>query len=96
MSKKISFCENEINVVFEVSDNCELYLLHMSECDFAAKKISEPCKERFTAIELHTTGSDQDDHHGIKHTGTACPTKLLYKSHKFKNNKFGKEHTHNS
>jgi Alpha-galactosidase len=91
MGSKISFCENRIQVVFEVADNGELYLLHMSECDFDETKIPEYCKRLFTAIELQTSGSNQEGHHGAKHTGTTCPTVLLYKSHEFINNTLGKE-----
>lgn len=70
-NKFLSFSENQINLVLEISEDGELHLLHCSPLPFCEElipneKVSRKC---FSLLEVHVSGCDQDDHHGRKHTG---------------------------
>lgn len=86
----LDFSYNNINILFEVTDKNDLYLLNFS----THKPICEPedkNKRFFPATEIQITGKNPDDHHGAKHTGTYGSTSLKYQSHRFYNTDSGKK-----
>ncbi len=86
---RLEFCENKLKTVFEVTDEKKLLLLHFSSADFCEEKIDEKAKRWFTPFEVHATGKNQDDHHGVKHTASSGSESLKYKDHKYYENEFG-------
>ena len=86
---RLEFNENKLKTVFEVTDEGKLLLLHFSASDFDESKIGEKAKRWFTPFEVHISGENQNDHHGVKHTASSGSDTLLYKDHKYYENEFG-------
>ena len=80
---RLEFNENKLKTVFEVTDEGKLLLLHFSASDFDESKIGEKAKRWFTPFEVHISGENQNDHHGVKHTASSGSDTLLYKDHKY-------------
>lgn len=88
---RLEFFENNLKMVFEVTDTGELLLLHFSNTDFDEKKINEKAKRWFTPFEIHVAGGNQNDHHGAKHTASSGSFTLKYKNHKCYENEHGRK-----
>ena len=74
--------ENGIYLIFEITDEKEVLLLHCS-CFFDTRPFTaiEKKKRWFRLVELQISGYNQDDHHGGKHTGTSPGSLLRYVTH---------------
>ncbi len=71
----LKFCKKGINLKFAVNEENKLLILGIGD----KEDIGELNENNFfTPVEIHTTGSNPDDHHGAKHTG--CD-ELFYVSH---------------
>jgi len=83
---KLKWKENDIYLVIEVSEEGEVFLLHLSSLPYK-KEVKEASKKKYRLVEIHETGMNQNDHHGCKYTGS-CPGYLLkYKEHQeYRNN----------
>lgn len=88
---KLDFCENQLHVHFEVAEDGRVSLLHFSNVPFNEDTIAEGTKHWFPAVEVHLTGRDQDDHHGVKHTASSGSNSLKYREHQFYENDTGKK-----
>lgn len=77
MDKQIIINENGINMVFEVTDDKELLLLHMSAKPYI-HEIEEKHELAYRTVDIVLTGIGHDDIHGEKHTGGLA---LKYVSH---------------
>lgn len=82
----LSFTENKVKAVFEVTEDKNLLLLHLSDRDFE-DNIPPKARKYFSALELQLSGSNQDDHHGCKQTVTSGSRSLKYVSHTYDGNK---------
>lgn len=71
----LKFAKQGLYLNFGIDDSNRLLILDVS--DSADKELLEESRF-FSALELHTTGSNPDDHHGAKHTGG---NDLYYKEH---------------
>ena len=84
----LTFEEKSFKMIFEVTEDKNLYLLDFSnsknECD-----IGDNIKKYFPAIELQITGENQNDHHGCKHTVTSGSVDLKYVKHNYYKNEIG-------
>jgi len=80
-SKKNIISENGLNMIAEVSEERDIWLLHFSSLPFKEDSIEEKQKVRFRMVEIQATGENQNDHHGSKHTGCMPGYRLLYKQH---------------
>lgn len=83
----LTFEEKNLKMVFEVTEDKNLYLLEFSNsqnCD-----IDDEIKKYFPAIELQISGENQNDHHGSKHTVTSASVSLKYVKHNYYKNEIG-------
>lgn len=73
--KILEFCKCGIYLKFGITEENKLIILGMSD-----REIHEELSETkfFTPVEINTTGSNPDDHHAAKHTGS---DELIYVSH---------------
>lgn len=92
MNDLISFNENGIYVVIEITEDMDVRLLHFSCLPFngASHKDSEQ-RKRCRLVEVQASGENQDDHHGSKHTRTNPGVLLKYISHRDYRNEFGRK-----
>ncbi len=67
-----------------------LLLLHLGHQPFSADRVPEKAKQRFTMVEVHCSGADQNDHHGAKHTASNPGAPLRYLSHSDSRNSYGR------
>ncbi len=74
--KELCFRKYGLFLLFAVDDAGELSILSVSDRDEPA---ALEANHFFPVLELHTTGTDVDDHHGYKHTGGDV---LCYRSHR--------------
>ncbi|HVU10625.1 MAG TPA: alpha-galactosidase [Phototrophicaceae bacterium] len=69
--------ENGLHIALDVTDEGDARLLHFGAQPFNPALIDAAKQAQWCRlVELQVTGEDQDDHHGIKHTGT-LPAKRL-------------------
>ncbi len=73
--RKLSFCKKDIYLTFGITDENKLIIYGIGDNN-SIIELDE--NKFFTPIELHTSGSNPDDHHGAKHTGG---DELFYSSH---------------
>ncbi len=79
MSKLFNIHENGIYMVWEISDEQDVRLLHLSAVPFNNDLITDETQRRWhRMVDIQVTGEDQDDHHGSKHTGTMPGGRLKY------------------
>lgn len=72
-----TYAENGLYLVLNVTDAGDVRLLHFAAQPFDSASIDGERQEQwFRLVELQATGEDQDDHHGVKHSGT-LPAKRL-------------------
>lgn len=92
MTKLIQIAENNIHLVFQVTDQGDVRLAHCSarppDRDFEA---DVDALKWYRAVELQVTGENQDDHHGEKHTGTAPANRLKYSELRDLTNEHGRK-----
>lgn len=88
---RIEFMENQIYVVFEIDDQNNLLLLHMSSIPYIEESIKQQSKKWFRCVELQMSGKNQNDHHGAKYTGTSPGTDLRYIKHNDYRNEYGRK-----
>ena len=92
MNQIISFKENGIYVVIEITENKDVRLLHFSALPFDKATLGDEKQQKyFRLVELQVSGEDQDDHHGSKHTGTMPGKRLVYRLHKDYHNHHGRK-----
>lgn len=90
MIMRLEINENKLNMIFEISEDNALSLLHFST-DVPQMEIGDGAKKHFTASDIHVTGKNQNDHHGAKHTGSSSISSLKYSTHKYYRNESGKK-----
>ena len=85
--------ENGIYMVWEVTDEQEVKLLHFSSLPFQEDTIrSEEEKTGFRLVEIALSGLDRpQERHGIKYTVTAPGYRMKYESHKDERNELGRK-----
>lgn len=82
MSKYLKITENKINMVFEITEEKDIRLLHFSYLPFEAfPSMNEDEKAKCRLIELQFTGENQLAHRGVKHTGTLPGYRMIYKGY---------------
>ncbi|MBQ7901648.1 MAG: alpha-galactosidase, partial [Clostridia bacterium] len=84
---QIVFSEKNLTAVFEISQDKQLQLLHFSNVPYSG--MNDGAKKDYTPVEVQLTGCNQDDHHGVKHTGTYGSKTLKYMSHEYYQNEHG-------
>lgn len=79
--RRIQFCENGIHVVFEITDQEQIKLLHFSAMEFNEKDIvSGEGTEPFTLVEVLASGVDRTgERHGANYVRTAPGYRLKFK-----------------
>lgn len=77
MRKLLHFQKQALNMVFEVLESGKLCLLH---CSISGNEElpDEKIRHLYSALDLHTTGSNIGNHHGAQHSGS---DELYYQSH---------------
>lgn len=78
MGKQYQIVENDIKLVFEISEQGEVFFLHCQKSPFVESEIAEEQKDWFRLVEVQTAGEDCDDHHGSKYTGTLPGRRLIF------------------
>ncbi len=100
--KRIDICENGIYVVFEITDENEIKLLHFSPLPFNESDIDPFCKEKgfalfkktngFHLVELQVSGIDRaGERHGNKYIVTAPGYRMKFKDFKDLNTQLGRK-----
>lgn len=80
-ARLFSFCENGIHLVYEVTLDDDVRLLHFSPLPFDEAHIGpEEARRRFRLVELQVSGQDHATHHGAKHIGTMPGTRLKHQA----------------
>lgn len=87
---KFEFNENGFFLLFEVTQDGFLRLIHFSDCEYDGS-MEEAKKSWAQAVEVHISGDNQNDHHGAKHTGCGSREKLKYLSHRIVDDTEGKK-----
>jgi len=82
MHQQISIEENGIHLIIEVAEDGDVHLLHFSPNPYSQSTQQDNAKNRFRMVELQVSGENQDDHHGMKHTGTTPGGHLKYVGHR--------------
>ncbi len=91
--ERIKIFENEINLVFEITDNKEIKFLHFSALEFDESAIvSDYEKNGFRLYELQISGLDRpEERHGNKYIVSAPGYKMKYIEHKDYRNEIGRK-----
>lgn len=91
--KRIQIFENGINVVFEITDEEQIRLLHFSALPFDESTLtSKTGTVGFSMVELQVSGIDRaGERHGNKYIVTATGYRLKYKDFKDINNSVGRK-----
>ena len=79
--KRIKITENNINLVFEITDEQQLLLLHFSCLEFDEKTLGKPeHRKAFQFLELNAAGLDRPyERHGNKYIVTAPGYRMKYR-----------------
>ncbi len=89
---KIELEENGIYMLFEVSEERKIRLLHFSSIPFSGKELSESEKQGFRIVEMNFSGLDRpEERHGTKYIVTAPGYRLIYVDHKDYRNEWGRK-----
>jgi alpha-galactosidase len=93
MSQLIKINENELNLIFEITSNQQIKLLHFSTLPFNESTIqNDEEKEGFRLVEVMVSGLNRPlERHGTKYIVTAPGYKLIYQSHKDYRNNVGRK-----
>ncbi|PHV69617.1 alpha-galactosidase [Sporanaerobium hydrogeniformans] len=87
----INIFENGIYINIHITEDGDVYLLHIGSHPQPSQEIDENFKKFYRLVEVHETGMNQNIHHGSKHTGT-CPGYLLrYQNHIDYFNEYGRK-----
>lgn len=91
--KRISLCENKINLVLEITDDQEVKLLHFSALPFEEKDlVSVNGLLPFTLVELQATGYDKTGvRHGTNYVRTGPGYRLKYRDFNDTRNECGRK-----
>jgi alpha-galactosidase len=81
MAHEIRLSENGFHVLIFITDDANVRLLHFSSLPFEETSCNENGPSIFRLVEIQVTGENQDDHHGLKHTGTLPGKRLRYARH---------------
>ncbi|MHB9035539.1 MAG: glycoside hydrolase family 36 protein [Armatimonadota bacterium] len=83
----IQLHENGINLSLEIAESGSLRLLHFSALPFQEESIDERHRTLCRLLELQSTGENQSDNHGARHTSTQPGGRLVYVEHRdYRNN----------
>lgn len=90
--QRLEVLENGIYLVFEISDDSVLKLLHFSSLPFQESDIKAPnTNDGFRQVEMNLSGFNRPgERHGNKYVNTAPGYRLKYISHKDSRNEFGR------
>ena len=91
MSNLISITENGFHLVFEISSENQVLLLHCAAFPFDGLRISADGRRNgYRMVQVQQTGMDQNDIRGERHIGTCPGTLLTYRNHRDERNGFGR------
>lgn len=70
--------ENGLHLLFEITDDLDVRLLHFSSYlpPQSSELLEESKRRSFRLVEVHFSGENQNDHHDMKHTGTMPGNRL--------------------
>jgi len=91
MGQYLEFEENGINIVFEVTNEKRLCLLHLSNSKFNYEIIGESEQWSYVPVEIQTTGNILKNHRGGNHIGANTFYSLEYQKHMDYFNEFGRK-----
>lgn len=90
---RLYITENNMNLVFEITEQKEVKFLHFSAFPFEENDIRDDYeKTGFRLVELMVSGLDRpEERHGSKYTVTAPGYRMKYDSHKDYRNEWGRK-----
>lgn len=91
MKKRIQIEENGIYMMFEVTEENNVCLLHCNVIPYEEDSIESYKKEKFSCVQLQLSGYNPDEHHGSKHSGSSHGQLLKYVGHTDIRNTFGRK-----
>ncbi len=91
--KRKEIKENGINLVWEITEENEIKLLHFSALDFDERcMVSDTGTQSFYPVEILASGQDRvGERHGHKYTQTAPGYRMKYKAFKDYRNEKGRK-----
>lgn len=81
MTENLKLSYPQLECVFGTDDNGELLLLSIGNKGKQAPTVEPWHKKFYKAVEIHTSGSNPDEHHGSKHVMCSASGPLIYKTH---------------
>ena len=92
MKKRIQIEENGIYMMFEVTEENNVCLLHCNVIPYEEDSIESYKKGKFSCVQLQLSGYNPDEHHGSKYSGSSHGQLLKYVGHTDTRNTFGRKY----
>jgi alpha-galactosidase len=91
LSKTIEITENGLHLLFEITDERDVRLLHFGALPFEASSIPENKKPFYRLMELQLTGEDRAEYHGRTHRASYPGLRMRYETHRDTRTAFGRK-----
>src|SRR5690349_11931563 len=91
MSQIYNFSENGLYLVFEVTGEKDIRLLHFGATPYDEQTVKEAQKPGFRLMELQLTGEDRAEYHGRTHRATYPGLRMQYDGHEDTRNSIGRK-----
>lgn len=89
MGKRIEVSENGLSLVFDVTEDGDVRLLHGGVLPFEEGRIEEKAEQGFRVLEVQLSGEDRDEYHGRSHRASYPGLRMKYVRHYEERNKTG-------
>lgn len=91
MKRLIQVHENDMYLVFGITDSNQVRFLHFSPEPYVANSVPFQLEQAAKLVELQESGMDNSDHHGMKHTGSLPGAVLTYRDFRDYRNHVGRK-----
>ncbi|RED58486.1 glycoside hydrolase family 36 protein [Cohnella lupini] len=81
-NRRIEHSEGELRLVFEITDQAEVKLLHFAPSRYVEEELDNKSFANRRLVEVQCTGENGFVHHGMKHVGTLPGGRLKYRTHR--------------
>ncbi|QDH23712.1 alpha-galactosidase [Saccharibacillus brassicae] len=79
--QRIELFENGLSLVFDVTEEGDVRLLHAGCLPFEEERIDERARQGFRVLEVQLSGEDRDEYHGRSHRASYPGLRLRYVRH---------------
>ncbi len=81
MGQRIDISENGLSLVFDVTEEGDVRLLHGGISPFDESAIADPAKPGFRLLEVQLSGEDREEYHGRSHRASYPGLRMRYVRH---------------